>query len=127
MQRIDVVIKIQTRLIAKFGGANGVRDLGGLEAALGRPEQTFDGQELYPSPQAKACALLESLVINHPFVDGNKRIAYTMYRLTLMNAGWDIAASQSEKYGMVIDASTGEKRFEELLKWTEQHLVKAKP
>jgi death-on-curing protein len=50
-----------------------------------------------------------------------------MYRLTLMNAGWDIAASQSEKYGMVIDASTGEKRFEELLKWTEQHLVKAKP
>ena len=56
-----------------FGGSSGVRDIGLLESAIARPFQTFGGEDLYHSPFAKAAAVAESLIINHPFVDGNKR------------------------------------------------------
>ena len=124
---VQETIRIQSQLITRFGGAHGVRDLGGLESAIARPYQTFDGIDLYPTPQAKACAVLESLAINHPFIDGNKRIAYTMYRLLLLNAGMDINADLEQRYGMVIAASMGEMRFEKLLEWTEQRLIKTTP
>ncbi|HEX2900609.1 MAG TPA: type II toxin-antitoxin system death-on-curing family toxin [Bacteroidia bacterium] len=125
MFSLKEAIQIHEVLITRFGGAQGVRDQAGLESALARPVQTFDGVDLYPAPQAKAAALMESLVINHPFVDGNKRIAYTLYRLCLLNAGLDIGANQAERYEMVIEASKGELRFEDLLTWTEKHLQKS--
>lgn len=124
MVSVQQAIAVQRVLIDEFGGSHGVRDLGGLEAALARPYQTFDGIDLYPTPQAKACAVLESLAINHPFIDGNKRIAYTIYRLLLLNAGCDIRADLGERYAMVIGASKGEMRFDDLLEWTERFLAK---
>jgi death on curing protein len=68
-------------LIEEFGGSKGVRDWGGLEAAIARPFATFDQTELYSTPYDKAAAIFESLIINHPFVDGNKRIAYLMMQV----------------------------------------------
>ena len=65
-------LNIHDILIDKFGGSRGVRDLGLLESALHRPFATFENQELYPSPIDKAAAVLESILINHPFIDGNK-------------------------------------------------------
>jgi death-on-curing protein len=115
-------IRIHEVLIDRFGGAHGVRDQAGLESALARPLQTFDGIDLYLTPEEKAAALMESLVINHPFVDGNKRIAYTLYRLLLLNSGFDILADQAERYEMVISASKGEMRFEDLGAWTKKYL-----
>ena len=68
------VLLLHEQLLQEFGGTPGVRDEGLLDSALAAPFQTFDGQSLYPSVQAKAAQLGFGLVCNHPFVDGNKRI-----------------------------------------------------
>lgn len=114
---------IHNILIDRYGGSKGVRDFGLLESALARPFATFDNQDLYPDPVEKAAAILESLVINHPFVDGNKRIAYTLMRLLLLENGVDIDASQADKYNLVISASTGAFRFEEIKIWIQSNLA----
>lgn len=75
------VLEIHAILIEEFGGANGIRDKALLDSALNRPFQTFDGTELYPTPMDKAAAILESVVKNHPFSDGNKRMGYVLARL----------------------------------------------
>jgi len=95
------------------------RDLGGLQAALARPYATFDQQDLYPTPIDKAAALFESLIINHPFVDGNKRIAFALMRLMLRKNGFDIRAGEDALYNMVIAASMGEMKFEEIKAWLQ--------
>lgn len=115
---------IHNILIDKFGGSKGVRDLGLLESALARPFATFNDEDLYPPPIEKASAILESIVINHPFVDGNKRTAYTLMRLILLENGLDIIASQQLKYDLVISASMGEFRFEDIRNWIQKNLKK---
>ena len=113
---IDIkdVEKIHNLLIDKFGGSKGTRDKGALESALLRPYATFDKKELYPLPVDKAAAFLESLANNHPFIDGNKRTAYVVTRLLLLSSGFDIDASQNEKYNMVISVAKGEMKFEKI-------------
>lgn len=96
MISIKEVEIIHNILIDKFGGAKGIRDFGLLESALARPYATFDGTDLYPSSIEKAAAIMESIVINHPFIDGNKRTAYTFMRLILLEYKLDIVASQEE-------------------------------
>lgn len=76
MISVSEAILIQDILIEKFGGTRGIRDRGLLESALARPFQTFDNKDLYPTIVKKAAALIESILRNHPFVDGNKRIGY---------------------------------------------------
>lgn len=71
---IQTVESIHNILIDKFGGSKGIRDIGALEASLARPYTTFDQKELYPTSIDKAAAVFESVIINYPFVDGNKRI-----------------------------------------------------
>ena len=114
---------IHAILIERFGGGSGIRDVGALESALARPFVTFDQSELYPNALDKAAAILESLLINHPFVDGNKRTAYVLTRLTLMEHGIDLLAAQDEKYAMVIAASKGEMRFNGIREWLASHCV----
>ncbi len=114
---IRIANRIHDDLIEKFGGIKGIRDLGSLESALNRPYATFDGIDLYPTPIDKATALFESLVINHPFMDGNKRTAYMLMKFTLFKSGIRIKADKDEKYQMVIKASKGEIRFDEIKLW----------
>jgi death-on-curing protein len=71
------VLFVHSRLIDTTGGAHGIRDLGLLQSAVSRPKATFGGKDLYPDIFHKAAALMESLVKNHPFIDGNKRTAIT--------------------------------------------------
>ena len=111
-------------LIDKFGGSKGLRDEGSLLAALARPYATFDKQELYPTAVEKAAAIFESIIINHPFIDGNKRIAYLLMRLTLLEFDQDILATQNEKYEMTIAASMGTLRIEELKRWITNKLIR---
>jgi death-on-curing protein len=122
MISIKEVEIIHNILIDKFGGAKGIRDFGLLESALARPFATFDGTDLYPSPIEKAAAIMESIVINHPFIDGNKRTAYTFMRLILLEYKLDIAATQEEKYKFVIAASKGDYKFEEIKSWIASNL-----
>lgn len=115
---------IHNILIDKFGGSKGIRDIGLLKSALGRAYVTFDGNELYPSPVEKAAAIFESIIINHPFIDGNKRTAYTLMRLILLESELDIAAKQEDKYYFVIAASKGEFRFKQIKNWIQSNLKK---
>lgn len=115
MIHIDVANYLHNLLIDEFGGSKGVRDQGSLEAALNRPFATFDGQDLYPTAAEKAAALFESIIINHPFTDGNKRTAYALLEYLLLNkARIRLDASFEEKYQMTIKASTGAIRFDEI-------------
>lgn len=126
---IDLAIteKIHNILIDEFGGSKGIRDKGALLAALARPHATFDQQDLYTTPIEKAAAIFESLIINHPFMDGNKRIAYVLMRLTLLESNLDISATQNEKYNMAIAASKGDLRLEEIKLWLERHIKNITP
>ena len=118
------VLNIHNILIDKFGGSKGVRDQGSLESAINRPFATFDNQDLYPTPSDKAAAILESILINHPFIDGNKRTAYVLMRLILLDNDLDVVADQEDKYKMVISASTGDIRFDDIKKWIQTRLKK---
>ena len=70
------MLELHRLVLAQSGGADGVRELGALESALAQPAMTFGGQELYPTLVEKASSLCFSLVMNHPFVDGNKRVGH---------------------------------------------------
>jgi len=95
---LEFALKIHDRSINDYGGSQGIRDKGLLLAALAKPYATFDQQALYPSPTEKAAAVFESIIINHPFMDGNKRTAYVLLRATLYIFGFDIIAFQEDKY-----------------------------
>lgn len=124
MTALKDALAIHSILIEKFGGSQGIRDPGLLEAALNRPFATFDKQELYPHPADKAAALLESILINHPFIDGNKRTGYVLMRILLMNYGFDIHATQNEKYDFVISIASGKINIDLIKEWIHSHLKK---
>ena len=118
---IKEVEQIHNLLIDTFGGSHGIRDLSALESALARPFQTFDNKELYPTPIDKAASLIESILNNHPFIDGNKRTGYVLARLFLLQNGVDIKANQHDKYEFVMNIASGKMRFEEIASWLENH------
>jgi death-on-curing protein len=84
---INEVIEMYLRIMEQFGGSPGIRDRNALDSALIQPQMAFSGQELYPSLVDKAAALGFSLVLNHPFVDGNKRIGHaSLEKFLILNA-----------------------------------------
>ena len=121
---LELVISIHKLLIKEFGGSDGLRDLSVLESAIGRPYQTFDQIDLYPNTADKAAAIIESIVKNHPFIDGNKRTGYVVMRLMLMEDDLDIQATEDEKYDFVIQIADGRLDFEQIKQWIEEKLVK---
>jgi len=123
MISMNIVVHMHNELIDAFGGIKGTRDIGALESALARPYATFDQIDLYPSAVSKAAAILESIIINHPFIDGNKRIAFSLMAVILMNDGFDINANEDEIYAMVISASTGEIKFDEIKDWIQSIVI----
>jgi len=118
---LEDIIAIHHASIEVFGGSKGIRDMGMLESAIARPFQTFDGEDLYPTPAEKAAALCESLIINHPFVDGNKRTGFAAMVALLMEYGLTFTAPEEEAYRAIIMVSTGEMGFEELREWLGQN------
>ena len=118
VKEVEVIHEI---LINNFGGSHGIRDINNLESALARPFQTFENKELYPTVILKAAALLESLLINHPFIDGNKRLGYTLLRLFLLSNRIDIKASQQEKYEFIMSVASGTKDFDGIVEWLTSH------
>ncbi len=123
MISLKEVLQIHQVAIDEFGGSTGVRDEGALQAAIARPFNGFGETEFYPNPSEKAAAILESIIKNHPFVDGNKRTGYILMRLLLMNYGKDIKASQEEKYNFTIKVASGQLDFDEILTWIKEKEV----
>ena len=125
MISLDEALAIHSQIVAETGGANGVRDQGGLEAALARPHATFGGDDLYPDPISKAAAIAESIIKNHPFVDGNKRTGYILMRLTLITYGLDVVASDDDEYDLVIAIATGKMDVDAIKEWLSTHVKSA--
>jgi len=121
MISIREVISIHDILIERFGGLTGIRDYQSLESALNRPSQTFNGKDLYPTVLEKVAALMESLIKNHPFNDGNKRVGYTVGRLLLLNNGIDMNASESERYNFIIQIAENRIDYVKILEWLKKH------
>ncbi len=111
------VEQLHKLLIDNFGGSHGIRDRQALDSALSRPFQTFDGNDLYPSAIEKAASLVESILINHPFIDGNKRTGYALLRLYLLYNDLDIIASPDNKYEFVINIASGTLKYDGIVSW----------
>ena len=91
-------------MIRRFGGSNGVRDEGLLNAALNRLFATFGGEDLFPTSLHKASAVMHGIITGHPFIDGNKRTGYELARMLLQDDGLDILALTDDRYEMVIQS-----------------------
>lgn len=115
------VITIHSSLIEATGGTDGVRDMGLLESALETPFQTFGGQDLYPALIQKAARLGHSLVSNHPFVDGNKRIGIHVMLVFLAINGVEIECTQQELIDVGLSLADGTMNAEKLLIWLSSH------
>jgi death on curing protein len=104
------------QLIERYGGASGVRDLGALESALHRPQTGY-----YDSLVHEAAALLESLVQNHPFVDGNKRVAFAVADVFLRINGFCLTATSADIYQRMIGLmEEGSFDMEHLVPWLQE-------
>lgn len=123
MIELQEALSIHSNIIAQTGGSDGVRDLSLLESALARPWQSFGGEDLYPTIIDKCAALIESIVKNHPFMDGNKRTGYVLMRsLLIVVNGKDINASEDEKYNFVISVAEGRLDFDGIKAWITAHV-----
>ena len=115
----DEVKSIHRALIEKFGGSHGIRDVGALESALGRPQIGY-----YRDLIEEAAALWESLSQNHPFIDGNKRVAITVTAAFLRVNGYHLEFDDGSAFSFLIDLyETGRMRIGELDAWLRRHLV----
>lgn len=111
------------RVIETSGGTSGLRDLNGLKSAVMRPRQTFGGTDLYPDLITKAAALFESLISNHPFVDGNKRTAVVIAEVFLEKNGVRVTASDDELVEFAVDTAGGKRDSSAIVAWFREHTV----
>ena len=115
------ILELHEKSINDFSGSHGIRDIGLLEAALARPFQTFGGEDLYPTVLQKAAALGESLIKNHPFVDGNKRTGLLAMASFLLNNQYSLTAAPNDLYSFIIGISTGALSFDEIVAWLREN------
>ena len=108
--------------VDEYGGAAALRDRGALEAAAARPAMTFGGEDLYPDLASKAAALMHSLVMNHPFVDGNKRVGAQAALVFLLVNESEVEASSEEIVEITMAVARGEVDAESLAIWFRQRM-----
>lgn len=117
----EQVLLMHERLIEATGGSIGIRDEGMLDSALSNPFQSFAGEELYPSVQAKAARLCYGLVKNHPMVDGNKRIGAHVMLVFLMLNGYELSYTQQELSETILDLASGSLNADDIQQWLINH------
>ena len=106
---LDEVLAIHADQIARYGGMLGIRDRAGLESALAMPRAGFGGEMLHPTLFEQAAAYLFHLARNHPFVDGNKRVALAVALVFLALNDVEIDAGEDEVVDLVLGIATGER------------------
>jgi len=115
------IIYLYQAIAQRTGGTVGLRDRGLFESAVYRPQASFGGQDLYPDLFSKAAALGHSLIANHPFVDGNKRVGYEAMRLMLRLNGKNLKVSKEVAYKFVIEIASGKKNEQAIADWLKQN------
>jgi death-on-curing protein len=117
------VVALHRRIIAATGGAAGIRDLGGLESALAQPRASFGGNDLYPGVIEKAAALGFSIVMGHPFLDGNKRTGHAAMETFLVLNGYELSAPVDEQERVMLDLAAGELSRDDFLRWVRSRAL----
>lgn len=118
---LEEVLYLHDLIIKKSGGSQGIRDLGLLLAALERPKVTFSGKDLYETIFSKAAALIHSLVLNHAFVDGNKRTAFACCLRFLEINGYRFKADFKELINFLLEIESKKIKMSGITSWLEKH------
>jgi len=111
------VVELHRAILEQTGGAAGIRDLGLLDSALAQPKATFGGNDLHATVTHKAAALCVSLVQNHPFADGNRRIGHAAMETFLVLNGLEVHASVDEQERMMLEIASGIRRRADVADW----------
>lgn len=119
------VLELHQSVLERWGGAGGIRDINALESALAQPRQSFGDADLYPDLPSKAAALCFSLVLNHPFIDGNKRIGHAAMEVFLLVNGHEFRAPVDEQERIVLDLAAGQLSRDAFLEWVKHHITPA--
>lgn len=119
---LDEVMSLHRQILKQSGGTAGVRDLGSLESAIAQPMMTFGGEDLYPTLVDKAAALGFSLVMNHPFVDGNKRTGHAAMETFLVMNDFEILTPVDEQESVILSLAAGLLDREEFTQWLESRV-----
>ncbi|WP_447602690.1 type II toxin-antitoxin system death-on-curing family toxin [Nitrospira sp. Nam80] len=118
---VEDVLLLHSDTMSQEGGLSGIRDHGLLNAAIAMPRQQFSGEYLHPDVPAKAAAYLYHLAQNHPFHDGNKRVAVMAAYVFLDANGWALDVSPSELESVTRQVASGETKKDDLIEWMRQH------
>lgn len=116
----QLAVEVNERVVRRFGGLVGVRDMGLLDSALHQPYQSYAGTELYPDPIQKACRLAYGVIENHPFLDGNKRTGAALLKVALYDSGVRFKPRHDELLAIVMGVASGDVSFEALVGWVRE-------
>jgi death-on-curing protein len=116
-----IVSTIHSDLLQRYGGRPGLRDPGLLDSALAQPKTTVGGKFVHKTLFDKAAAYGFHVCKNHPFVDGNKRVAFVLMDIFLQKNGWEVTANEEEAYSMMISLASGKLSKAQLSKWLNKH------
>ncbi len=119
--KVEDVLLLHNLAIDEYGGSHGLRDFGLLESAVGRPQSTYAGEDLYPNIFLKGASLVHSLLLNHQFVDGNKRTAMFSVMTFLELNGYSFIAKQNEVVECAVWIENKKPEIEEIALWLEDH------
>lgn len=122
---VEEVIAVHADQVNRYGGSHGIRDLGLLESATFRAQTSFGGQYLYKTIFDKAAALGQSIILNHPFLDGNKRTGIVSIILFLKVNGYNLRVSQKDLINMTLKIAKEEIQVEEIADWLKKNSKKA--
>lgn len=122
---LNEVLDIYIAIMEQSGGAVGIRDIGALESSIAQPRMGFGGEDLYPETIDKAMALCYSLVMNHPFVDGNKRIGHAAMEVFLLLNGQEIESTVDEQEKIILDLAAGKMSRYDLNEWLKAHVKRS--
>ncbi len=115
------ILELHRKILEQSSGATGIRDMGLLESAIAQPRMTFGEEDLYPGLLEKAAALGFSIMMNHPFVDGNKRTGHAATETFLVLNELEINASVNEQERRVLAIASGKQEREAFVEWLQQN------
>jgi len=121
----EVVLTIHADLLQRYGGRPGLRDPGLLDSALAQPKMTVGGKFAHKTLFDKAAAYGFHVCKNHPFIDGNKRVAFVLMDVFLQQNGWEIKAAEEDAYTIIMALASGQLGKAQLATWLKEHSSKS--
>ncbi len=118
---VKEVIRLHYQTVANWGGAHGVRDLSLLESAVGRPRAGYGRYEVHPDLFSKTAALLQSLIKNHPFIDGNKRTALVAADVFLRRNGYKMTAPSQDLFHFALAVTNDKVDSKAITAWLQNN------